>query len=879
MTSPQVPVSGSVGGGGGFPTLGSTPVVLAGAPYTLRLFAPTSEVCYQQILVTGTSSGSSIVAPLVAGFTFCVVNNSDGPFEFGGSSGDTVTIPVSVGASGTWVTTDGTNYGPASGSGGSSGAGYVIFRPGVVSSGQAVATQAEVQAAVNAGALDVYIDSANAAAVFPAGFRLTPAPGPGKGTIRLLSWNAISQGNTGADVLTVDDTATIDSVSRVSGLTLRLANATTGALTFSQITGSQWQLFIDSNAIVESVAGAMVPAFEVSGASDVLFVFVKENSYVQGLVLGGQPLFKATGGTLFPFVFENSIGTSTAFGSSGSGTFIYGYDASAPPQSWTVNTGTYFSFAFDSDQNLAYGAGAAFPASPIAGQPWLLTTGAGAPAHYTWSGSAWVLTPRLSRTVFIDGGGLASVANGSQASPYTTITAGLTPFGGGTQPPASGNPTSEQDANSIVQAWIASTINGYTAEPGDVINIPAYRQVWLQGIPADSSLFFEAAVVGPSTNATITWANTTANGGANPPEEVSTLALVSMQVQAVTITDNGTSPEFLLLDAASVAEDVTGTGASVLAGITMINNATVEGDINAPTAGVEIASGSSAGGSVTCAFLEVNDGLVEGSGTVTVSTSLTLNEGSVLSIGTSDYTADTMTAEGATVIGDGTITTSVTANNTSFSGTLKCDDALITNCTFGAGFQFTVTTTLTIDAESWVNYLANGGSPGLIGTLSIIGQAAYGYTTANDFPQGLTVTPATSPGTPVLAFNATPTQTGVIDMTADMVVDTGLGDVPAFAVFYAPGTATGALAAGHSALYGDDANPLTVPGSPVLIALFQNLPSSTPVVGVTTTTITAHIDGLTLGTAYSFWVQAVSQTGTVAWTLSLNARAQEKLVN
>ena len=118
MTNPQVPVSGSVGSGGDFPTNGSTAITLAGAAYTLRLFAPTSEVCYQQIVATGVSAGSSVVAPLVAGFTFCVINNSDGPFEFGGASGATVSIPVSTDASGTWVTTDGTNYGEVGGGGG-----------------------------------------------------------------------------------------------------------------------------------------------------------------------------------------------------------------------------------------------------------------------------------------------------------------------------------------------------------------------------------------------------------------------------------------------------------------------------------------------------------------------------------------------------------------------------------------------------------------------------------------------------------------------------------------------------------------------------------------------------------------------------------------
>ena len=148
-------------------------ITLAGAPYTLRLFAPTSEICYQQIIAAGVSAGSSVVAPLVAGFTFCVINNSDGPFEFGGATGAAVSIPVSTDASGTWVTTDGTNYGEVGGGANTPQQNAFVWQPGGTGMGPNVfASFADAVAACNAldGApCEILVDGSIASPILPAG--------------------------------------------------------------------------------------------------------------------------------------------------------------------------------------------------------------------------------------------------------------------------------------------------------------------------------------------------------------------------------------------------------------------------------------------------------------------------------------------------------------------------------------------------------------------------------------------------------------------------------------------------------------------------------------------------------------------------------------
>jgi hypothetical protein len=107
MPQPEVPTYGPIGGSGRFPTLGNTLVSLTDADHTLLV---PSETCYQSVLIEGALTAvRQVVAPLVAGYTFIVINQTTGGFDilFGGSSGAHVTLPPDVP---TWVTCDGTDY-------------------------------------------------------------------------------------------------------------------------------------------------------------------------------------------------------------------------------------------------------------------------------------------------------------------------------------------------------------------------------------------------------------------------------------------------------------------------------------------------------------------------------------------------------------------------------------------------------------------------------------------------------------------------------------------------------------------------------------------------------------------------------------------------
>src|ERR1700734_1145334 len=108
MSNPQVPISGSIGAAGPFPTLGVTLVTLADADHTLAI---PSETCYQYIKVTGTlTAARNLVGPLNGGFTFFVYNDTVGGFDVnvGGSSG--AKVPVPPGSVVCCIATDGVNY-------------------------------------------------------------------------------------------------------------------------------------------------------------------------------------------------------------------------------------------------------------------------------------------------------------------------------------------------------------------------------------------------------------------------------------------------------------------------------------------------------------------------------------------------------------------------------------------------------------------------------------------------------------------------------------------------------------------------------------------------------------------------------------------------
>jgi hypothetical protein len=510
----------------------------------------------------------------------------------------------------------------------------------------------------------------------------------------------------------------------------------------------------------------------------------------------------------------------------------------------------------------ATGGTVAIPAGSAA---WCSTDG----TNWTQAGAAAV-TP-LSRTVFVDGGYTGGGSNGSISAPYTTISAALA---------AIPQPASTNDANSTWQIWVAPTLGGYTSEPGGTIALPAYRNIVIQGTPVNPLANPIAQTVFPSasTTAAVTWANTAARGGAHTPTSAARVAFKDFNINnSVTITDDNTVNSELYFFRTS-ATTVVSTATLFLLCL-FDEQSYIAGIVNTPTAEVllnndtSIDSGGCACTSLTLGVSASVDGTITCSGGVVLDTGSEVISGSVLNA-QSLVVNQGVEVAGTTVTLTGGADTLTAVQGYFTGGQVTCGAATLYDCVFSGGFQL-VATTVSTDAVSWQSYLAQGGAPH--GTITIRGQSASTYNTAADFPQGLAVTPATSPGTPILAFNLTPTQTGMIRLEADILVDTAGPDAPAFAVFVAAGTATGGVSEGPGCLAGDTGNPLTVPGSPTLIGLYQNLGAA--VTGVQSTTISNHADSRALGTAMCIWIQAASSSGSVAWTFSFNASAKEDPLN
>jgi hypothetical protein len=207
------------------------------------------------------------------------------------------------------------------------GGAYVIYRPGGIASGNVATTFAQLQAAVNAGAMMIYVDSSLGAASIPAGETLTPPTG---GVIQLVSFN----GTSASDALTVADTGVIQDLTLIDGgLSLQCTCTTSPALTYSR-PGTFLLLRGGSSAIV--ILGAGSPAVSV-GAGQELFVSINNVSEVLGVA--GFPFAKATGGTILMLAFGFSTVNAQAIGQS-AGTAEFFFDSSCTPPVFTVGAVT-----------------------------------------------------------------------------------------------------------------------------------------------------------------------------------------------------------------------------------------------------------------------------------------------------------------------------------------------------------------------------------------------------------------------------------------------------------------------------------------------------------------------------------------------------------
>ena len=148
--------------------------------------------------------------------------------------------------------------------------------------------------------------------------------------------------------------------------------------------------------------------------------------------------------------------------------------------------------------------------------------------------------------------------------------------------------------------------------------------------------------------------------------------------------------------------------------------------------------------------------------------------------------------------------------------------------------------------------------------------------TTGDFAGNVnSITPGVFPGSPLLAFNLTPTQTGIIACLADVLANFDGADTMTFvAQLVANATSTGGTSIGTNVLAGNDATPLVVPAGGVTIAQFQE-PATINTAQARSMTLAFHADA-TVGQPCTIVVYASSTSAFNDWFVSANASALEQ---
>lgn len=209
----------------------------------------------------------------------------------------------------------------------------VIFRPGVASAGPAVATWAEVQAAIAAadGLITVAVDGSHAPALVPGASGVTDC----QGATTFMAYNQVA-GAVVDDTLTIKDGATLHRPKQFSdGLYLAFECFTTAALTFATAAGSaqdvlQVQRFV--NLIL--LAGATVAPIQVA-AGGTFYLATARSVNLDTSAAGAVPFISlGVGANLLWDCYEGGacIGTNTVSGGGVTATITYNFDSlSVPP--------------------------------------------------------------------------------------------------------------------------------------------------------------------------------------------------------------------------------------------------------------------------------------------------------------------------------------------------------------------------------------------------------------------------------------------------------------------------------------------------------------------------------------------------------------------
>ena len=479
----------------------------------------------------------------------------------------------------------------------------------------------------------------------------------------------------------------------------------------------------------------------------------------------------------------------------------------------------------------------------------------------------------LSRTLFVDGGTAVPTGNqtGSVGLPFATIAQAIAAI------PAI---ASVSDADSLWTICVTPCLGGYTSEPA-TLTFPPNRNVCLKGIGLTSGL-----LPGNGLNVAANLAYSTIKTGPLPTL-AGVLSVNDVDISGnITLSDAGTGSPFsvLLLQASThtatiegvpFARTVTGniSVTAVEGFFVVIAGYLVEGSYTTPGGCVLGISGAEIQGACTCGALTAW---------------LTTFAGTFSSVATSSN----LIATECTFIGAMTGTNTLAGIFTDCYFRAPTIDLPPTqtylNCRWigvdpATPSASVLSSDAIMDAASYVSFLHGGGTLSGGAVVTVSGQTADAYLAGEQFlvaqpGNQSTISPATFPGTPLAAFNLTPTQTGIIDLRGEVLVNPTAPDSLEFDVQIQTGSASAGYAPTNAvnALLGSDTSALTVPGAGTVIGRFQE--GFGAAVEQRSMTLACSCE-VAPGTAVCVVVYASSTVGANPWIASLNMAARERSLN
>lgn len=262
--------------------------------------------------------------------------------------------------------------------------GSLVFRPGVASAGNAVATWAEVQKAIAAtsGALTVLIDDTSAPAVVPASGTLVTDC---KSAVTIAPYNA-KLGTT--TQLEVADTAQLLNLGALEGAIVLLCDSVTvPSLSFSYTTPHVFEMSFSSTLRLK--AGALLAPIAVPTGGE-FFLSSESAPTFDNSAAAEVPIVALTGTAQFiHFAYAGfNFGSAPVTGGAGS-MWSVSHDAtvSTPPVGAFTGTFNETRLSFAAQTQPSQGATTGRPANPAIGQSYFDTT---LGSNTWWNGVTWI---------------------------------------------------------------------------------------------------------------------------------------------------------------------------------------------------------------------------------------------------------------------------------------------------------------------------------------------------------------------------------------------------------------------------------------------------------------------------------------------------------